>query len=114
MRALSFCFLNIYSYIIYMKTISKAYSEGQQSHNYLEVLTEGDLKLRIRIKRDAFAIQSYAHIEAWSPIELKWNNVHSIPEDKMKMRTSYVAQASEASFKLDRDELVRVAKAILK
>ena len=96
-----------------MKTISKTYSQGQQSHNYQEILKEGDLKLRIRIKRDAYDFQSYAIIEAFSKTDAKWNQVHSIPYPKIQMRVSYVSPASEKDFKGDRDELIRVAKEIL-
>jgi hypothetical protein len=95
------------------KTISKVYSKGQQSHNYLEVLSLDGLKLRISIKRDAYDFQSHARIEAFSKGEAKWNFIHAIPYAEIQMKTSYVAVASEASFKADRDELVRVAKALL-
>lgn len=96
-----------------MKTISKTYSKGQQSHNYQEILDIDGLKLRIRIKRDAYDFQSHAIIEAFSKTDAKWNQVHFIPYPEIKMNISYVCPASAASFKADRDELVRVAKALL-
>lgn len=95
------------------KVISKSYTQGQQSHEYQEVLSIDDVKLRLFIKRDAYEFQSYAYIEAFSKADLKWNSIHSIPYQEIKMKTSYVSPANAASFKADRDELVRVATELL-
>lgn len=95
------------------KTISKTYSKGQQSHNYQEILSADGKKLRISIKRDAYDFQSYARVEALGNDEIKWNVIHSIPYTEIKMKKSYVSQASAADFADDRAELLRVAKALL-
>jgi len=95
------------------RVISKIYSKGTQSHNYQEIVAIDNLKLRITIKRDAHDFQSHCFIETMRKMDGAWNVVHSIPYSEIKMKISYVSPATAEDFKADRDELVRVAKALL-
>ena len=100
-----------------MNTILKTISKGTQSLDYIEVIrTRVDKKvrkLRIKIKSDSHSFQSYAYIDVWSG---KWTRVHSIPFGVMVTREGlyYGKQPkTDAHFKADRDELLRVAKEVL-
>ena len=96
-------------------TLHKALAFGQQSAEYQETLQMGTAKLRILIKRDSYEFQSSAHIDAFSPTEMKWNWIAFIPHGIMATNktVTYYPRATEADFKADRDNLLAQARAIL-
>lgn len=96
-------------------TLHKALAFGQQSADYQETLQMGTAKLRIMITRDSYEFQSSAHLDAFSPTDLKWNRIAFIPHGIMATNktVSYWARATEADFKADRENLLAQARAIL-
>lgn len=96
-------------------TLHKALAFGQQSATYQETLQVGTAKLRILITRDSYDFQSSAHIDAFSPTELKWNRLAFVPHGLMQTNktVTYWKNATEASFRTDRDNLLDQARAIL-
>jgi len=96
-----------------METITKSIGAGRQDVVYTEVLHAGDHKLRVSIRSDAYAFQSWATVKRWDGD--KWHLVHSIHHSQMKTPHSmYVGPTpTDRSFRADRDELLRVASAIL-
>ena len=56
---------------------------GRQSVNYSEHGKLNGHTVRVLIKSDSYAFQSYARIEALDQAELKWNVIASIPYSNM-------------------------------
>jgi hypothetical protein len=101
-----------------MKTITMKISAGQQSVDYAETLDANGTKLRISIKSDAYAAQSHARLEVFSPVELRWNNLVTLHHGAMATAPGLVYRPSQggldpAHFAADRDEMVRQAAEIL-
>ena len=82
-----------------------------QSVYYNQTIKLDDHKLRIKIRNDSYAFQSYAKVELWNGT--KWNTVHSIMGQEMKSNAAYNQKATIKCFDQDRNELIRVAKEIL-
>lgn len=103
------------------RVIDKRVCRGQQDVDYVEVLTvtckRGRTitphKLRVKIRSDAYAFQSYARVERWDGD--KWHAVHDLGYSNMKtpIGLSHASGDLEAKFTADRDELVKLAEAIL-
>ena len=94
--------------------VSESVNKSGQSVVYGEVLRVDDHMLRFAIKSDAYDFQCYARVERWSGSE--WKNVHSIHHASMQTAGSlaYLPRPATASaFATDRDELLRVALAII-
>lgn len=88
--------------------------QGQQSWNREVIESEAGHRLRLTVKVDSYDFQSYAKAERWDG--MKWHEVHRIPGQEVKARTtvSYVARSvSPNAFTADIDELRRVAIAIV-
>jgi hypothetical protein len=66
-----------------VKSLNVVVSKGSQSVSYVELLQAGDFKLRIEIKSDSYAAQSYARILVWSPAVLDWHFVECVPSSLM-------------------------------
>lgn len=104
-----------------IKVIDKRICRASQDVDYVEVLTLScslqDHKLRITIRSNAYANQSYAKVERWNGDE--WKYLHSLGGGNMKTPTAlYVHHPSvdgdlEGKFRKDRDELVKLAGDIL-
>ena len=100
-----------------VKTIDKRICHGGQDVDYVEVLQAGDHKLRVKIRSDAYAFQSYARVERWDGE--KWQFLHGLGSSNMRTPTGlYTVHRAvdghlETKFRKDRDELVRLAEAIL-
>lgn len=91
-----------------MKIIKSEYSVGQQSVNYQEI-TEGndELKIQIIIKSDSYDFQNYAIVNVFSPKELKWNLLDSIPFSNMKTPAKLYYQITPDKYQ-DKEFLKRV------
>lgn len=61
----------------------KTWKESQSVH-FRKIMELGSLKVKIAIKRDSFAQQSYAVGYVFSMEKLEWNTVYSIPYPEMK------------------------------
>ena len=95
------------------KTIYVEVSAGAgQTNSYTETLKIGDRKLRIRIHSDSYDFQSWARIETFDPVASKWNQLADIHYSNMRTRVAY-RDARAADFKIDRDNLLAQAIAIL-
>lgn len=108
-----------------MKTISKEIMKSGQSVNFKEVLNLEGKKIRILIKSDSYADQSYAKVELWNGSE--WNNVDYIQHANMqtphKLKYEQHNQGEKSQefifnhnlpfFKKDRDHLLKMAKEII-
>lgn len=56
------------------------YSESTQSYTVVTtVQTIADVPLRATVKRDSYAHQSFAILEAWDATRLQWNRIHDLP-----------------------------------
>lgn len=91
---------------------------GRQSTEYREMITIDDKKLKIDIKSDSYDFQSHARIYVWKGDTDGWTLVHSIHFGQMKTPAELVYHPNKGGlslhhYKLDRDELVRVAIAVL-
>lgn len=89
-------------------------AKGQQDFVYTGFFrTEDGLKVRIRIKRDSYAFQSYAIAEVWSITDARWNEVASIHYSKMVPSDAYGKQSEfEAAAAVDAIELLRIVKEV--
>lgn len=94
--------------------ISLSVAPSGQNVLYTEILARpSGTKLRIRIVSNPYATQSYAVIEHWRGGE--WIQIHSLTPMKTPIGL-YVSPESKRgadAFKADRDELYRVALAVL-
>jgi len=61
-----------------MRTIDERFWKGSQSLNYTRIVSAGDRRFRVTIKRDSYDNQSYARVEAWTD-SAGWALVHSLP-----------------------------------
>ncbi len=96
------------------KLISLACAKIDQDVRYDEVLEQDGHRLRVRIRSNSYAFQSWAHVEHWSAGA--WVEVHSLIPTTMKTTHGlYVREggADKSHFREDRDELLRVARHIL-
>jgi hypothetical protein len=100
------------------KILSTEISVGSQSVEFTELLSGWGQRLRVSIKSDSHSFQSYARIDVWSPVELKWHNVASIHHGSMGTQTGLIYLPSKSGvqavhFQADRIELLRLAGLIL-
>jgi len=93
-------------------------SKGQQSVLYTELLKYGTHRLRIRIKSDSYAFQSFACIERWDGTQ--WQPAADIHYGSMDTPTGLHYTYDKADidqlrpeFKVDRDTLLRDAMWVL-
>mgnify|MGYP001595290896 CR=1 FL=1 len=76
---------------------------------YVEVFEYGITKFRVTIRgSDTWPI---AQIEVWSTHQQEWHLVHELLKDSMKAPPTESSPAG--AYKVDRDELVRVAIAVV-
>ena len=110
-----------------MGTLFQQVSTGTQSLDYTEIVELAiktrsgsfrDHRLQIRVKSDGYKQQCYAIVERWDGNQ--WQSMHSIPWSAMSTPSKLVYQPKQLGenvqvgfFKLDRDELLRVAELIL-
>lgn len=99
------------------KTVDKRICRGSQDVDYVEVLKVGDHKLRVKIRSNSYAVQSYARVERWDGSQ--WQFLHELGQGNMRTPAGlYVHHPAvdgdlEAKFRKDRDELVKLAGDIL-
>lgn len=101
-----------------LKTIEERFFQGSQDWSYEAFYDVDGTKLRIKIRRNAYDEQSYAHCEVLDRQERKWNMLVTIHISQMKCRpVSYVMRDLEPRykqmFKDDAAELLRLAKELL-
>lgn len=107
-----------------MKILKTEYGIGQQSINFKEIRESDDgTKILIEIKSDSYDFQSYARLSAFSPTELKWNQIGSIHYSEMntpsKLCYSVQMQRKEhpsvlaPQFQKDLEQLVQEAEMLL-
>lgn len=100
-----------------METIDTQIGVGNQDVVYTEILASRDLgaKLQVRIVSDTYAFQSKAVVSRWDGTQ--WQVVHSLHHSQMQTAPSLCFAGKpkqvQASFKADRDQLLKVATAIL-
>lgn len=103
------------------RTVDKRLCRPSQSVDYVELLVVPaggtDHKIRVKIRSNAYADQSYARTERWDGAQ--WHFLYELGQGNMKtpisLYTHHPATGGnlEAKFKADRDELVRLAGEIL-
>lgn len=94
-------------------TISDRTFKGHQSWNreIIEKIADSN-KVRMVVKCDAYAVQSYATAEVWRADG--WKQIHQIPGEVLASRVSYISRDVQPSaFDADIAELRRVALAVL-
>lgn len=104
------------------KRLSQDIFHGNQSWDYQALWIMGDnessaLKLRIRIKRDAYDNQSYRLIEVFDHGNSKWNELWTLPFETANCKPiNYAIERERLNtelFELDEEELLKKAIAIL-
>jgi hypothetical protein len=102
-----------------MKSITKFLSHNRQDVTLTETFRDNNgRKIRLSIKSDSYEFQCHAYAEVWSPTNLRWNRVASIPHANMKTRSglAYLPANNKATavhFEADRQTLLTMVKAIL-
>lgn len=100
-----------------VKTLSVEVGKGTQSLELQELLTLGDYKLRILIKVDSVDRQSHAVIYVFSAADCEWKALTSIHFSNMKTQPRFTQNhkdpAAAKGFQADRDQLVKLAIALL-
>ena len=101
-----------------VKSLSLDIAAGSQPVNFVELLSGWGQRLRISIKSDSYADQSYARIEVWSAAELKWNLAAYVQHGSMLTPAGLIYQPSRSGFQTshfqaDRTELIRLAGLVL-
>lgn len=105
-----------------VKVVDKRICRGSQDVDYVEVLkltckATGLHTLRVKIRSNAYAIQSYARAERWDGEQ--WHPLCELGQGNMKTPTSLYTRSEavhgglEAKFTADRNELVKLAEAIV-
>lgn len=95
--------------------VKEEFWRGSQSLEAERIVKAGDLRLRALVKRDAYDVQSYAKVYAWTAKE-GWSHVTSIPLERTEVRKrAYVERGDEwrASARKDLDALVNAGLAVL-
>ena len=96
-------------------TISEEVYDDRNSVFYTEVLNlaagQQKHKLRVKIRSDFYQEQCFAYVERWSGST--WNKVHTVLDMKTKVGLHGLRTTGPSSFKVDRDELLRVAERVL-
>ena len=96
-------------------TITQEISRGRQTVTFAEVLRcDNGAKLRIVIKSDSYDFQSSAKVSLWDGAA--WQFAHGIHYSQMATPSGLWTSASKVSvgtFRADRDELIRVASALM-
>ena len=87
---------------------------GRQAWFRERIVATCGVRLRLKIRSDAYAFQSVANAEVWRDNEGAWSHVHTIAGEQMKTIASYVNRdVKPSAFDEDIAELRRVALAIL-
>jgi hypothetical protein len=60
--------------------------KGSQSVHFRKLVQLNQFKVKIEIKRDSYAMQSWAVASVFDPAKLDWNQVYSIPYPEMKTK----------------------------
>lgn len=79
--------------------------------------SSGELRMRISIRTDSQASQSYAHAEMWDERGQQWHHVTSLHYAEMKTAPGVYALPDwnqESAYQDDHDELVRRASLIVR
>lgn len=63
--------------------LEETYFELSQSACFRKIFKLNDFKIKVEIKRNTYDMQSYAIAYVYSPTEMKWNSVYSIPYTNM-------------------------------
>lgn len=105
------------------ETIAQTISEGRQTVDLHEVVyaihEDGRLqKLKFDISSDSYKFQCHARVHVWDNGTNQWNFVYAIPYSRMSTpETMYAWPQTKPKtfgyFKDDRDELRRVALAVV-
>lgn len=96
------------------RTIDARVCREQQTVDYVEVLQLRDHRLRVEIRSDSYASQSYSRIRRWDGSQ--WQFVHELGGGNRKTPVAmYVKDESKfrEMFAADREELVELAGRIL-
>jgi len=98
-----------------MQTITSEIGNGGQDVVFTEILALDDgTKLRVSIRSDSYAFQSYARVDRWDGA--KWQRVHSIHYSQMATPPKLHYKRGERTakeFRADRERLLDVAAAVL-
>ena len=96
-----------------LKPIKIEVAKSGQNVNYCEVLDFGTRRIRIHIRSNSYQEQCHAKIEVWND---EWKFVDSIDPGAMQTpKDLYLAREkpNREPFQSDRNELFRVAQAVL-
>jgi hypothetical protein len=95
------------------ETINVWLTKGDQSVTYTELLAYKDFRLRIAIKSDAYAKQSFAKIDVFSLNQLQWNSLWVIPQGGMETKSGlHHAPDWEKSIHFQRDRLELISNVV--
>lgn len=90
--------------------------KGQQSVHFQKLVKLNDFKVRLDIKRDSYAMQSYATASVFDPVKMDWNKLYSIPYPHMKTKEGLMYGGEEITtvpFKDDSEALMAGITSIL-
>ena len=90
------------------KILEKTLSRGSQDVSYREIFEYKGHKLRIRIKSDAYAFQSFAVIEILQPT-FEWTSLHTIHNSNMNTPTK-LCYCDNVSEKVQRFYVQRICR----
>ena len=90
--------------------------KGQQSWNYRAIWTVRDKKVRITIKVDSYAFQSYGRAEILNETKDQWHSIASIPGEQSATYQkigAYDRDITAAAFEEDERQLIAEIDLIL-
>ena len=99
-----------------VKTLNVSVSKGRQDFVFEELAMMGSDKIRIIIRRDSYAFQSFARVEVWSAVAREWRDCVSLHYSQMRTeeKLPYVPRfVGAVDFADDRNALVKKAALVL-
>lgn len=83
--------------------------KGQQSVHFRKIVKLNTFKVKLEIKRDSYAMQSFAVAHVFDVVTMDWNLLYSIPYPHMKTKEGLMYGGEEITtvpFKDDSEALM--------
>ena len=98
--------------------IQRDVTKGSQSWNLTAIhrlpIPGGELKLRVEVKLDSYANQSFARCKVWSGATMSWNLVADIPFGALEDAGAGHARNQPTGLVRAEDRLLKLAAEVLK
>lgn len=69
-----------------------------QDVNFTALLKVDGHKVRLRIRSNAYAFQSHAYADVWSPADLQWHNIAEVGHGSMKTPKGMYVWRADGNF----------------